>query len=81
MTTCRTGKARFRSQDSAENTLRDMTRSKRWTRRVITGRCEIRAYHCQMCDGWHLTSQRPDYAFENLDYEPLGHEAKEAPRP
>ena len=24
--------------------------------------CNIRAYKCQHCDGWHLTSQRDKYA-------------------
>jgi hypothetical protein len=54
---CSSGKQRYRSQDAAENVLRSMTRSKQWVQRCLSGHHELRAYHCQRCEGWHLTSQ------------------------
>lgn len=27
--------------------------------RILSGVPYLRAYHCDLCDGWHLTSKRP----------------------
>lgn len=50
-----TGKVRFEDEDSALKALVDAV-----TIRTSKGyaRIESRAYYCQYCSGWHLTSQR-----------------------
>lgn len=50
-----TGKVRFTDEDSALRALVDAV-----TTRIASNaaRTESRAYYCQYCDGWHLTSVR-----------------------
>jgi len=47
---CQTGKWRYRSQDEAVDHLHQM-------REKPGGHLPIRAYWCQRCSGWHVTSQ------------------------
>jgi hypothetical protein len=47
---CPTGKTRFRDHESATTALQITQRSSR-TRKPT------RAYRCDLCDGWHLTSK------------------------
>ncbi len=51
---CPTGKIRYRSEDQASRELASTRRPTRFRRR----RHERRAYQCDVCHGWHLTSQR-----------------------
>lgn len=46
-----TGKLRYRTMSSAENALKEV---------LLRGSMKqkaYRTYHCEACDGWHLTSQ------------------------
>lgn len=46
---CPSGKARYRDRQSAVVVLRNVQQR---------GGLLTRAYRCEMCKGWHLTSQR-----------------------
>lgn len=51
----RTGKVRFRDRRQAQDALQPIA----WRRVAGTAparRQEVRAYECDSCDGWHLTS-------------------------
>jgi len=57
---CRvTDKLAYTTHLAAENVLRNMVRSKKWQRKAIrNGYFQHRAYYCEHCEGWHLTSQK-----------------------
>jgi len=52
---CRTGKVRFRDHDEAIQVLWHAKMLR--TVEGVTERQERRAYLCNACNGWHLTSQ------------------------
>lgn len=49
-----TGKARYRSEGSAESVLSTI-----WSTPNPGRRLERRSYMCPHCEGWHLTSKPP----------------------
>lgn len=50
--TCPTGKVRFRNKLDAKIAMASTQRAKG------SNREENRTYRCEMCHGWHLTSQK-----------------------
>lgn len=50
---CPSGKIRYRDHLEAVRGLHSTQRAKRYS----SQRREVRSYLCQVCSGWHLTSQ------------------------
>lgn len=66
-TSCKCGKFRFRDHALAIQALHSAQRSRKIARELgtTTRRQERRAYPCDLCNGWHLTSRETPTASRN----------------